>query len=446
MKQRGEDEDRRGICVNDTRVFTPEADAFCCNLWCGTLAGSARTLCANGDIVGSPQETVPDCVKFFFPPDARTRKDEQCISPACEDRPYSCLSHGRACTPQACLFRGQMETQSHYVSPRAGAEAAKESSRRRELQRDSDRERERERERERSKPTFSPVLYRRVLTVGREMKPLSRRCENLSRHRTRRGLRWCTGYNTRLPPRRTGFESRLFSHLEIVPEDAAGRRVFSGMYRFPSPYILALLHTHFISPSSALKTSLIERRRLAERGSGTSIASDWLLREAKCPMLAREYCMLKAVHDKWSLEFCFLMVPYNAKDPNEVKDLNDIDVRDIICWKTFPVNEGSLRNFRMHESCLTIRWSAGFLGDISFYPPLHSGAAPYSPRFTIIGSQDFDRLVADTGDHTKRHPIMSHTCSMGDSDLTNSFGSVLGNKRRVCTAIVLLEEDISLEL
>ncbi|KAJ8869749.1 hypothetical protein PR048_028757 [Dryococelus australis] len=34
------------------------------------------------------------------------------------------------------------------------------------------------------------------------------------------------------------------------------------------------------------------------------------------------------------------------------------------------------------------RWSAGFLGDLPFPPPLHSGAAPFSPYFTHICSQD----------------------------------------------------------
>ncbi|KAJ8894141.1 hypothetical protein PR048_006751 [Dryococelus australis] len=34
--------------------------------------------------------------------------------------------------------------------------------------------------------------------------------------------------------------------------------------------------------------------------------------------------------------------------------------------------------------------SAGFLGDIPFLPPLYSGAAPYSHRFTLIGSRDLD--------------------------------------------------------
>ncbi|KAJ8890274.1 hypothetical protein PR048_009782 [Dryococelus australis] len=36
------------------------------------------------------------------------------------------------------------------------------------------------------------------------------------------------------------------------------------------------------------------------------------------------------------------------------------------------------------------RLSTGFLGDLSFTPPLYSGVAPYSPHFTLTGSQDLD--------------------------------------------------------
>ncbi|KAJ8873776.1 hypothetical protein PR048_024610 [Dryococelus australis] len=36
------------------------------------------------------------------------------------------------------------------------------------------------------------------------------------------------------------------------------------------------------------------------------------------------------------------------------------------------------------------RCSGGFQGALPFTPPLYSGAAPYSPRFTFIGSQDLD--------------------------------------------------------
>ncbi|KAJ8895931.1 hypothetical protein PR048_001272 [Dryococelus australis] len=63
----------------------------------------------------------------------------------------------------------------------------------------------------------------------------------------------------RLPPRRT-LDSREvspgFSQAGIVPDDAAGRRVFSEISRFLSLCFLALLHTRHVSPSSALKTSV----------------------------------------------------------------------------------------------------------------------------------------------------------------------------------------------
>ncbi|KAJ8874829.1 hypothetical protein PR048_022718 [Dryococelus australis] len=36
------------------------------------------------------------------------------------------------------------------------------------------------------------------------------------------------------------------------------------------------------------------------------------------------------------------------------------------------------------------RWWAGFFGDLPFPSPLHSGAAPHSPRFALTGSPDFD--------------------------------------------------------
>ncbi|KAJ8866590.1 hypothetical protein PR048_032449 [Dryococelus australis] len=55
-------------------------------------------------------------------------------------------------------------------------------------------------------------------------------------------------------PRRTEFNPRPvhsgFSQVGIVPDDTAGRRVFSGISRFPRPFIPALLHTYLTSPSS----------------------------------------------------------------------------------------------------------------------------------------------------------------------------------------------------
>ncbi|KAJ8885406.1 hypothetical protein PR048_011603 [Dryococelus australis] len=46
-----------------------------------------------------------------------------------------------------------------------------------------------------------------------------------------------------------------FSQVGIVPDDAAGRRAFSGISCFPRPCIPAPLYSQFISPSTALKNS-----------------------------------------------------------------------------------------------------------------------------------------------------------------------------------------------
>ncbi|KAJ8878393.1 hypothetical protein PR048_018971 [Dryococelus australis] len=55
-----------------------------------------------------------------------------------------------------------------------------------------------------------------------------------------------------------------FPHVGIVPNDAAGRRVFSGISSFSRPRIPALLHTQVASPLSADWS-------LNERSNGTSI-------------------------------------------------------------------------------------------------------------------------------------------------------------------------------
>ncbi|KAJ8878138.1 hypothetical protein PR048_022605 [Dryococelus australis] len=48
-----------------------------------------------------------------------------------------------------------------------------------------------------------------------------------------------------------------FSHVGIVPDDAADRRVFSGISRFLNPFIPMLFRTRLSSHSSALKTSMV---------------------------------------------------------------------------------------------------------------------------------------------------------------------------------------------
>ncbi|KAJ8870889.1 hypothetical protein PR048_027190 [Dryococelus australis] len=65
--------------------------------------------------------------------------------------------------------------------------------------------------------------------------------------------------SARLPPRRTWFDPRSghsgFLYVGIVPDDAVGRRVFSGISRFPRPFIPALLHTHLSHPHRLSRSS-----------------------------------------------------------------------------------------------------------------------------------------------------------------------------------------------
>ncbi|KAJ8875025.1 hypothetical protein PR048_022915 [Dryococelus australis] len=67
---------------------------------------------------------------------------------------------------------------------------------------------------------------------------------------------------TRLPPRRSGFKSRLgnsgSSHVGIVPDDAVGRRVFSGISHFPTPSFRRCSIPQ--SPSSALNTPMLRAK------------------------------------------------------------------------------------------------------------------------------------------------------------------------------------------
>ncbi|KAJ8885868.1 hypothetical protein PR048_012074, partial [Dryococelus australis] len=72
---------------------------------------------------------------------------------------------------------------------------------------------------------------------------------------TPQGPRWFSGQTTHLGEPGSG----------IVPDDAAGRRVFSGISSLPHPFVPALLRSHLISPSSTLKTSLLRAAQISQQ-------------------------------------------------------------------------------------------------------------------------------------------------------------------------------------
>ncbi|KAJ8881050.1 hypothetical protein PR048_017523 [Dryococelus australis] len=61
-----------------------------------------------------------------------------------------------------------------------------------------------------------------------------------------------------------GLVTPVFSQVIIVPDDATGRRVFSRISCLPRPFIPALLPSRPISPSSALKTSLLRAAQISQ--------------------------------------------------------------------------------------------------------------------------------------------------------------------------------------
>ncbi|KAJ8869234.1 hypothetical protein PR048_030806 [Dryococelus australis] len=66
-----------------------------------------------------------------------------------------------------------------------------------------------------------------------------------------------------------------FSNVGIVQDDAAGRRVFSGVSRFPHPCNLALFHAHLASPSSTLKTLMLSAAQISSLHAVYQTQQEW---------------------------------------------------------------------------------------------------------------------------------------------------------------------------
>ncbi|KAJ8891929.1 hypothetical protein PR048_004488 [Dryococelus australis] len=118
-----------------------------------------------------------------------------------------------------------------------------------------------------------------------------------------------------------------FSQVEIMLDDVPVWRVFSGISRFPSLRISAQLHSRLISPSSDLKTSLLKTSRIPQLNSRGRRWARWLSLPPR-------------------------RTGFNPRPGHRI--------------------------FTSENCTRRCRWSAGFLGDLPFLPPLHSGAAPYS--------------------------------------------------------------------
>ncbi|KAJ8870961.1 hypothetical protein PR048_027263 [Dryococelus australis] len=87
---------------------------------------------------------------------------------------------------------------------------------------------------------------------------------------------------------------------------------------------------------------------------------------------------------------------------------------------------GSLPGSRMWESCQAMPLVVGFSRRSSATPPptpIHSGAAPYSPHFTVIGSQDLDTFEQ----HLSRqlHASLLQTVTGAEGGWVDSLGQTI---------------------
>ncbi|KAJ8887565.1 hypothetical protein PR048_013781 [Dryococelus australis] len=156
----------------------------------------------------------------------------------------------------------------------------------------------------------------------------------------------------------------------IVLDDAAGSVGFLGISYFPRPLIPVLLHTHLASPSSAVETALL---RFTQIFSLTSLMS-----RAIQPLgsTLRSY-----VFSSFLLQFIVVRLLASHQDHP--------------CSISGGVAPGMFVCENPDGVCI---WLAGILRYLPFHPPFHSGAALYSTRITLAGSQDL---------FVKTHPNLS---------------------------------------
>ncbi|KAJ8867884.1 hypothetical protein PR048_031689 [Dryococelus australis] len=141
-----------------------------------------------------------------------------------------------------------------------------------------------------------------------------------------------------------------------------------------------------------------------------------------------------------SLRFCYWLRVVQGVS-NKLRSNSDVNfsvhVLDIYLWpyynasrqgKQDSVRSGVAPKFS-HVAIVPgqRRRPAGFLGDLPFSPPLHSGDAPYSPHSILIGYQDFDDKSHPNG--SLLSACMGHTfylCASVLSDLGHDYTHVLG--------------------
>ncbi|KAJ8887828.1 hypothetical protein PR048_014046 [Dryococelus australis] len=220
-----------------------------------------------------------------------------------------------------------------------------------------------------------------------------------------------------------GRDSRGLSHIGIVPDDAAGRRVFLGISPLSSTFIPALFHSNLISPSLALNKLSLPRGKLsatintARQFRALRLATlAYLIHVAVSPLtlrasrpFTRKIAPRRRQPKTVLAETSRVAVGWCAVDLGFRRFCVRIPVwyacllfalrtigAEVVKWLVysppppnrrtgFDTRQGHSRIFACGNRTGRCRWSVGFLGDLPIPPSLHSS---FIPHFTLIGSQD----------------------------------------------------------
>ncbi|KAJ8870503.1 hypothetical protein PR048_029526 [Dryococelus australis] len=169
----------------------------------------------------------------------------------------------------------------------------------------------------------------------------------------------------------------------IVPDNAACWRVFSVISLFPRPFIPALLHIHLTSPSSVFETSYVKSR------------PDLFTRSYRRPTKVGD-CLVRPRNlvgtDSGHLGHARVRnytENIRAAFPPPTEYIG-IPGRGRGCRSGEPrliPGRGHSLILVCGNRAMRCRWLVRFLADLLLSPLLHFDPAPYSPRFTLFGSQ-----------------------------------------------------------
>ncbi|KAJ8868895.1 hypothetical protein PR048_030436 [Dryococelus australis] len=218
-----------------------------------------------------------------------------------------------------------------------------------------------------------------------------------------KGPRLLSGYTARLPPRRTGFDPRPGHPRIFASGIRAGRCLWSAGFIGDLPFP-PLLHSG--AASLSLHFTLI--------GSQGLVISCWLdcllavnfqelIGERLSDVLLESVLHLAGACG-WSSQvkrpFHFYILRYSAvrckesweKTATRGESRGGIVVRLLASHLGEPGSiPGGVAHGFFGNHARRCRWSAGILGYLLLPPSFHSNTPPpYSPHFTLIGSQDLD--------------------------------------------------------